>query len=202
MHVFVFICFILWIYMLTVFHRGKLYFFRFLWGSIGLFLFLMIIVQPVATPVLQSLVSSMAGIIGKITGMYSSYYEYGILFIQHGNSAISLYIDYECSGIIEMMVFVAMVAFFQVYEPGQRVVVGILGCLGIFFANIVRIFTICAIIYFFGNNSYYFAHTIAGRIVFYVMSVGLYYFTFTKAQVVKQKVGGFSYAEHLTDTGS
>jgi exosortase family protein XrtG len=156
----------------------------------------MIFLQPIASKILMELVSSSAGIAGRITGLYQSFHDYGVIFIINKGSAISLYIDYECSGIIEMMAFVSMVAFFQVYDLGQRVIISILGCVGIFFANVLRIFIICSIIYFFGNNSYYFAHTIVGRIVFYSLSVILYYYIFTKAQIVKQKVGGFSYAEN------
>lgn len=196
MNLLVLLCFIVWIYFLTVFHRGNLNFFKFLWGSVGLFIFMLIFLQPIASKLLTELVSSSAGIAGQVTGLYESYHDYGVIFISNKESSISLYIDYECSGIIEMMAFVSMVAFFQVYDISQRVVVSILGCVCIFFANVFRIFIICLIIYFFGNNSYYFAHTIVGRIVFYGMSVALYYFVFTKAQIVRQKVGGFSYAEN------
>lgn len=202
MKIFVFLCMALCIYLLSVFIRGKLHFFTFLLGSVSMFIFLMVLVQPVVTPMLESFVSSSAGIIGRLTGIYDSYYEYGILFVEHNKSAISLYIDYECSGIIEMMAFVSMVAFFQVYDVGQRIIIALLGCMGIFFANLIRIFTICTIIYFFGNDSYYFAHTMAGRLVFYSMSVLLYYFVFTKAQIIKQKVGGFRYEEHAANSNS
>lgn len=196
MNILVILCFVTWIYILTVFHRGNLNYFKFLFGSVGMFIFMMIFLQPIASKILMELVSSSAGIAGRITGLYQSFHEYGVIFITNKGSAISLYIDYECSGIIEMMAFVSMVAFFQVYDLGQRVIISILGCVGIFFANVLRIFIICSIIYFFGNNSYYFAHTIVGRIVFYSLSVILYYYIFTKAQIVKQKVGGFSYAEN------
>lgn len=196
MNILVILCFVIWIYFISVLHRGNLNYFKFIWGSVGLFIFMMIFFQPIASEILTELVSSSAGIVGRFTGLYESYHEYGVIFIANKDSSISLYIDYECSGIIEMMAFVSMVAFFQVYDLGQRVIISILGCIGIFLANVVRIFIICLIIFLFGNNSYYFAHTFVGRIVFYGLSVVLYYFVFTKAQIIKQKVGGFSYAEN------
>jgi exosortase family protein XrtG len=142
--------------------------------------------------------TSVVGIIGKVTGICEAYYEYSIIFIpkQSELSSISLYIDYECSGVIEMMAFVSLLAFFQVYEVGQRIIVGILGCISIFFFNVIRIIIICAIIFQFGSGSYYVAHTIVGRLVFYALSILLYYYVFTKQQIIKQKIGGFSYAEH------
>lgn len=199
MTIFTVVCFLVWIYLLSVFTRGKLYFYQFIWGSVGLFVFMMMWIQPVAIRPLTNLVCSAAGVAGRMTGFYESYSEYSILFVQHGSEAISLCIDYECSGIIEMMAYVSMLAFFRVYDWMQRIILSVLGCMMIFFANIIRLFVIGTTIYYFGNDAYYIAHTIVGRIIFYALSVILYYYIFTKSQIVKQKIGGFHYAKN-TDT--
>lgn len=189
---------ILWLYILTVFHRGKLHYFQFIWGSVGLFIIMCIFVQPMVTEALKQLVATVVGMIGSRLSICEAYYEYNIIFIPQMKfiSSVSLYIDYECSGIIEMMAFVSMVAFYQVYEVGQRIIVALIGCVSIFFFNVVRILTICGIVYQFGSGSYYIAHTIIGRLVFYALSIALYYLVFTKQQIMKQKIGGFRYAEH------
>ena len=199
MTIFTVVCFLVWIYLLSVFTRGKLYFYQFIWGSVGLFVFMMMWIQPVAIQPLTNLVCSAAGVAGRMTGFYESYSEYSMLFVQHGSEAISLCIDYECSGIIEMMAYVSMLAFFRVYDWMQRIILSVLGCMMIFFANIIRLFVIGTTIYYFGNYAYYIAHTIVGRIIFYALSVILYYYIFTKSQIVKQKIGGFHYAKN-TDT--
>lgn len=199
MTIFTVVCFLVWIYLLSVFTRGKLYFYQFIWGSVGLFVFMMMWIQPVAIRPLTNLVCSAAGVAGRMTGFYESYSEYSMLFVQHGSEAISLCIDYECSGIIEMMAYVSMLAFFRVYDWMQRIILSVLGCMMIFFANIIRLFLIGTTIYYFGNDAYYIAHTIVGRIIFYALSVILYYYIFTKSQIVKQKIGGFHYAKN-TDT--
>ena len=199
MTIFTVVCFLVWIYLLSVFTRGKLYFYQFIWGSVGLFVFMMMWIQPVAIRPLTNLVCSAAGVAGRMTGFYESYSEYSMLFVQHGSEAISLCIDYECSGIIEMMAYVSMLAFFRVYDWMQRIILSVLGCMMIFFANIIRLFVIGTTIYYFVNDAYYIAHTIVGRIIFYALSVILYYYIFTKSQIVKQKIGGFHYAKN-TDT--
>ena len=196
MTIFTVVCFLVWIYLLSVFTRGKLYFYQFIWGSVGLFVFMMMWIQPVAIRPLTNLVCSAAGVAGRMTGFYESYSEYSMLFVQHGSEAISLCIDYECSGIIEMMAYVSMLAFFRVYDWMQRIILSVLGCMMIFFANIIRLFVIGTTIYYFGNDAYYIAHTIVGRIIFYALSVILYYYIFTKSQIVKQKIGGFHYAKN------
>ena len=189
---------IVWIYILTVFRRGKLHYFQFIWGSVGLFIVMCIFVQPRVTEALKQLVATVVGMIGSRLSICEAYYEYNIIFIPQMKviSSVSLYIDYECSGVIEMMAFVSMLAFYQVYEVGQRIIVALIGCISIFFFNVIRILTICAIVYQFGSGSYYIAHTIIGRLIFYALSIALYYIVFTKQQIIKQNIGGFRYAEH------
>lgn len=191
------ICLIIWVYILWVLKRAKLDFFKFCVGSVGVFVFMMIWAQPIATEPLTRIVAASTGVLGKVTNMYESYYQYGLIFISHNTSSISLYIDYECSGIIEIMAFSAMLWFFPVYNFFEKFIVNIGGILWIFAANILRIFVICTMIFFFGNNIFYFAHTIFGRIIFYGLSVILYFHVFTRAQVVRQKVGNFNYGDNI-----
>lgn len=184
---------VLWLYLLTVLKRGKLHFWYFCVGSVGMFLFMMAVLQPLLTVPLTKMVAASAGMLGETTGLYDSYFQYGILFIQNKGESISLYIDYECSGIIELMAFSALLWFFPVYSFYEKIVVNIIGILVIFAANVIRIFAICVLIYFFGNEIYYFAHTIFGRFLFYGFSIMLYFYVFTRSQIVRQKVGNFKY---------
>ena len=193
MNYFAIILFILWIYVLTVLKRGKLEFGYFCVGSIGLFLFLLIWIQPIVTAPLTRGVTAVTGIAGQLTGLFDSYYQYALLFIKSQGESISLYIDYECSGVIEIMAFSSLLWFFPVYQMYEKIVVNILGFLFIFLSNILRIFVICGMIHIWGNDIYYLAHTVFGRIIFYACSVWLYFYVFTKSQIVRQKVGSFKY---------
>ena len=203
MNFLVIVAFIVWLYLLSVFKRGKLDFFRYMVGSVGMFIFLMVGVQPYVTKSLVQLVTSVSGVFGRMTGVFDAYRDYSILFVENQvtGEAISLYVDYECSGVIEMLVFLSLLAFFQVYEVWQRVIIGIIGCIVIFFSNVSRIFIICLMIKIKGNDIYYFAHTIVGRLFFYALAILLYYYVFTYAQIKKQKVGGFSYAQPNENSG-
>lgn len=193
MNILVAICFIIWLYLMWALHRGELHFFKFLLGSVGLFLFIMIWIQPVLTPSLTRMVSGFTGVLGDWTGLYDSYYEYGMLFINNSVSVISLYIDYECSGIIEIMAFTALIWFFPVYDTYEKMIINLLGIIWITLANVIRIFVICIFIFYGGNDIYYFAHTIFGRIIFYTLSIMMYFYVFTRAQVRRQRIGKFNY---------
>ena len=46
--------------------------------------------------------------------MFQSYFKYGVIFVNSRAGAISLLIDFECSGILEIMAFVALLAFFLI----------------------------------------------------------------------------------------
>lgn len=193
------ICFLIWLYILWVFDRIHLKFYKFVLGSVGTFVFLLIWVQDLIVVPLTKLVALAAGAVGEISGMFDSYYEYSMLFIPKNTAAVSLYVDLECSGVIEIMAYLSLLWFFDVYTTREKVKHSVLGILFIFAANVIRIFVICAIIYVGGNDWYYFAHSIFGRLIFYAMTVVLYFDVFTKGQILRQKVGSFSYEEDKED---
>jgi exosortase family protein XrtG len=184
---------VVWIYLLFVLKRAKLTFFTFLTGSVGLFIFMMIFLQPYITAPLSKAVAATTGIFGSLTGMFDSYYQYSLIFIRQGNESISLYIDYECSGVIELLAFTALIWFFPLYSAPEKLVINSVGIIWTFAANILRLVVICVMIYYFGNDIFFFAHAIFGRIIFYGLSIVLYFYVFTRSQVLTQKVGKFKY---------
>ena len=189
------VSFIIWLYILSVLKRGKLDFWYFCLGSVGLFIFLIATLGQVVVEPLSKAVTAVAGIIGNLTGLYRSNFQYGMLFIQKGLSSISLYIDFECAGVIEMVAFTSLLWFFPVYKLHEKIAINIVGAAIIFIGNVIRIFVIAVMIRIFGNDIYYVAHTIIGRFIFYGFSIVLYYYVFTKGQIQRQRVGGFKY-EH------
>ncbi len=185
-----------WLYLLYVMKHCKLHFGHFLVGSFGMFIFLMLWVRPYAVQPLSRVVAAIAGVFGDLTGTFTAFFKYGILFIETAQASISLQIDFECSGIIEIFAFLSLLSFFAVYSLKERFLVAIIGCIGIIAANVVRIIVICEVIHFFGPQSYYVAHSIVGRLVFYFLSILLYFYAFTKPQIVQTKLGKFSYGHN------
>lgn len=182
-----------WIYLLSVLDRAKLNFWHFIAGSLGLFVFLMVMIRPVMTEPLAKAVAAMAGLIGSLTGTFSSFFRYGIIFVQSIFGSITLQIDFECSGIIEIMAYLSLLVFFRVYTKHERVFLSVLGVVYVMLANTLRVVIICESIHFFGPDVYHMSHTIIGRIVFYFLSIVLYFFVFTKPHIVRMKIGKFTY---------
>ena len=183
----------LWVWLLRVLRKAGLKFWRYLLGSCGIFLILLILVRPWIVLPLARLIAAIAGIFGKVTGFYQAYYRYGVIFIESLNGAITVNIDLECSGFIEISAFISLLSFYGIYNIPERIYIGVVGTLYTMLTNALRIAVICTMIHFLGTDYYYVAHTIVGRIVFYVLQVILYFFIFTRPQVLKMKTGDFGY---------
>lgn len=189
---------IAWIYILSIFKRKNLSFFYFLVGSVGLFVFLFVILEPFATVPLAKLVCSLTGLVGEATGIFTAYSSYGILFIENVvGGPVSLYIDFECAGLVEILVYVSLLLFFTAYSWYEKIWVGFLGILAIMAANVLRLTAICIMIYVGGNEVYYLAHTIVGRLLFCLFAIMIYFYVFTRRQIKQQRVGEFSYNEKV-----
>lgn len=185
---------VVWIYILSIFRRKGLAFFSFFIGSVGFFLFSFVTLYPVLSAPLEYLVCDLTGIVGNMIGIFTAYSSYGVLFIDNVvGGPVSLYVDFECAGLVENLVFLSLLLFFPAYKWYEKIWVGTLGITVIMLANVIRLTIICIMIYVFGNDIYYLAHTIVGRMVFYVLSIMLYFYVFTRRQVKQQRVGEFEY---------
>ena len=188
-----FIGLLIWLFILHILNKSKLNFWHFLVGSAGAFILMLVFLQPFLTQPLARIVALLSSLPGKAAGIYSSHYKYGVIFVESAVGAISLRIDFECSGIIEIIAYLSLLMFYRVYTVYERVYVGVLGVIAMVLSNALRITVICLMIYFGGIDTYYVAHTFVGRFVFYGLSVMIYFYVFTKPQIIKQKVGSFRY---------
>ncbi len=186
---------ILWILLLRALGKAELHFWRFLTGSVGLFLLLFFLLQPILTEPLGRCVAAIAGVFGNLTGTFSPYFHYGVLFVETAGGAMTLQIDLECSGIIEIIAYLSLLTFYRVYTRNERVILTIVGIGSIILANVLRLIVICEMIHFGGTEVYYVAHSLVGRLVFYALSVLLYFYVFTKPQIIRMKVGGVTYGK-------
>ena len=102
---------VVWLYILHVTKKAKLPFWHFLWGSAGLFVIIFVGFKDVLTQPMANIVAAVAGIVGKMTGVFEPYYKYGIIFVESAKDSITLKIDFECSGIIEITAFLSLLIF-------------------------------------------------------------------------------------------
>lgn len=185
-----------WLFALRTLDRADLKFWHFIVGAVGLFVIMMVYLRPYATEPLARVVTALAGLVGRATGTFEAFFRYSVVYVPTPDSSITLQIDMECSGVIEIMAFVSLLAFYRVYTPYERVGIGTLGVAVLILANVARIVLICVLVHLFGTDAYSVAHTYIGRIFFYVITVALYFYVFTKPQVESMRVGDVNYADH------
>lgn len=181
--------FLLWLYSLLLFRKTKMNFFKFLFGSIGFFTINMIFFVPYLERVLNVLISDTLGIIASLTGQFEVFKNNSIISITTRESILSIFINYECSGIIEMLVFTSLALFFPFGGNIQKLLVTAAGNIYIFIANIARVLFIVLVTKTLGASAFYLAHTLFARLLFFGLMVALYYYVFTKTHLKHQNVG-------------
>lgn len=186
-------CLLIWAYLLWVLNREKMTAFRFLTGSIGFFVLVFTMLRYYLVWGCIKILEFFLLICSKIFPFYTLYEQYNVMFINHENAAISLFIDYECCGFIEILVVVSVILFFPLFKAKQRVIYGIVGVIYTMLANLIRLLLITYFIYIYGNNAYYVAHSVLGRIIFYMFTLFFYFYIISWNQIKKQKVGRFIY---------
>lgn len=174
-----------WLYVLSVLRRVQLPAYFFIVGSVGLFFILITLSDPYWVWFFTHAVITAITGLGDLTGMCTVMAKYGIVHIVSSNATTLMTIDYECSGIIETMAYLALVTFFPTYRRQERVFYAVFGLIWIYLDNVLRLSIVVVIVHFFGPESFFLAHTIIGRLVFYVLVIALYYNVFTYSQVAR-----------------
>lgn len=174
---------IIWLYVISVLKRANLSAFFFIVGSVGLFFILITLSDPYWVWFFTHAVMHGIGWFGSLTHMSEIMPKYGLVSINNSTSPVMMAIDYECSGIIETSAFISMVVFFPLYNNFEKIFFSIVGTLWIYVANVIRLATVVVIVHFGGGNLFFLAHTILGRLVFYVLVIMLYYNVFTYSQI-------------------
>lgn len=136
-------------------------------------------------PHFTSLIASVLRAIGLVT-MHSSP---NVIVLYTRNGPIPLMFVWGCIGFISMYVFSTILIVIMSEDPSStktKVIWAILGVLGIFFVNIIRILTIFVGFYFYGY-AFDQVHLYIGYVLFITWSI-IYLYLFSKRDVASQKI--------------
>lgn len=183
-----------WLYVLSVLKRIGWSAAYVVLGVVGTFFIIISLVNNNLISFLMRLNTSGAGVVGMLTGFYTVAPTLGIIHIVSGQSAINLFITYECSALIELAAYIALVLFFPFFKNlQQRLKLLGFGVIYLLLANMLRLTVTALIIHFLGLPSLIWAHVIVGRLIFYVLTIILYFYVFTRSQVLHIKIGRFDF---------
>ena len=107
---------IVWIYLLILLKKKKLTAFYFMLGASGFFLTMFTVFKTILAKGCTFVLVTLLDWLSHIFKYYTTYKAYNIIFINHQDAAISLFIDYECSGVIEIFVILAVILFFPIFK--------------------------------------------------------------------------------------
>ena len=184
---------LIWTYFLYIFKKNRLTAFYYMIGSFGFFILGLTFFFKPLTKFLSFITLSILDIISSIFNYFEVYINYNMIFINYKESAISLYMNYECSGLIEVLVLFSAIVFYPLFTKKQKIFNLFIGFIWTCLSNIIRLLFIIFYICMNGNSSYYIAHSYLGRIIFYVLTIVMYFYMFSFTQISKQKVGKFKY---------
>ncbi|MGL4772355.1 MAG: exosortase family protein XrtG [Clostridium sp.] len=179
----------LWITAIILFKNLKLNFYKFLIGSVGAFTIAMFFFMTPLEGVVANLITKLLDSFSHLWTGYEVYTENSILIIDTNDGIISMLINYECSGVIELLVYSSLVLFFPFLTLWGKIRALVFGNLYLIITNILRVLFIVFMVKILGIEYYNIAHTVLARIFFFISTILLYYFVFTKSQIVNQKVG-------------
>ena len=183
------VLFIAWIYFLSRLNKAKLYFFKFIIGSLGLFFLGAYVAREGLSGIVKYGITYPLWLIGNATGLFTAYVKDAVVTVFYKNTALSYYISYECSGVIETLVYLSILAFYPVYSTLQKIRFALVGIVYIVIMNIFRLLIITLVVKYFGQTYFFFVHVILSRVIFFAFMVLLYYEVFTKSHILEQKVG-------------
>ena len=180
---------LIWVGVLVLLSNLKLKFFKFIVGSVGVFSFLLYFGNTAIEGGILKVISFLLDIVSNKLSSIKVFPEYGMITIHRSSEVVTFFLDYECTGILEVLVFVSLVAFYPIYGFIGKIYHITIGVIYITFINVIRVLMIIFIVQVFGMKYFFIAHTILARLIFFVFVVALYYKTFTVAHISKQIVG-------------
>lgn len=185
---------IVWLYALSVAKRARFRSLYFWIGCLGLFFILLYAFRTYYVWFFSALLTNIVGFFGHLGNAFTTSPVYGLINIACRNGGnVILHVDYECSGVVEKTAYIALLAFYPLYDRHERMAWMAKGLILILLANSFRLLFICFNVYWFGPNSMFLFHSIIGRIIFYLCVVAIYYQVFTKPQIQKVRQDDFSF---------
>ncbi len=186
------VIFLIWLIIAFIFCRHRIWIFYYVWAAVGLTFILIFLIR--GSPVEQGL-EHLAGL--AIHNMLSCFdiktYIFDkspgtlLVLIDVDNSWTTLDIDIENSGLLEMCIFAGLLLFYPAYGRRQKFLYVTTGITAVYLINILRLVTVIVLIHWGGRNMMFLAHTIFGRLVFFVLVVGLYWNVFTRPSLKKNR---------------
>lgn len=166
-------------------HQHRIWIFYYIWTAVGLTILAILAVRSSAV---EYAIEQWTGLLLHHGLAYIDIKTYVfdkapgtvLVLLALENSWTCIDIDIECSGLLESCVLLGLLWFFPVFDYRQRIGYTVSGLIALFTINLIRLFTIVLVINYGGRDTMYIAHTLIGRLVFFLLVIIVYWYLFTR----------------------
>lgn len=184
------LAFIIWLGITVFFLQNRLWVFYYIWASVGLCCLLVLLFHASLveyrlenyTSLLLHELLSYGGIVTYIFDMAPGTL---LVLIKIDTSWTTISIDIENSGLVEMCIIFSLILFYPVYRPRKRTIMALAGVLAVYTVNLLRLALVIALIHTWGRDMGFIAHTLFGRLFFFLAVVAIYWQLITKPSLEK-----------------
>lgn len=178
--------FVVWVGLVVFLRYYRVWLFYFLVGTVGCAYWLVLGArnvwnfEPMLAQSVASAVHLLAGMLNVPTVTFSG--APGVLLVLVVAQDIGwtvLQVGVESSGLLEMSTLLSLLAFYPGVPLRQKAFTLFAGLLATWFANVIRLLLIVAILNHFGKEALILAHTYLGKLVFFAFTVIIYWLLIT-----------------------
>ncbi|MEW6770217.1 MAG: exosortase family protein XrtG [Bacillota bacterium] len=183
------VCFV-WLAVAAILRRHRIWPFYYIWGAVG-FTFIMVLFFQGSLLEYQveyrtgMIVHRLLRCLDIVTYVFDKAPGTLLVLIKMDESWTTIDIDIESSGLLELCIFLGLVLFYPAYRPASKLLFSLAGVASVYLFNLLRLVLVVVAIYCGGRNMSFIAHTLFGRLVFFVLIVVLYWYVFTRPSLKK-----------------
>lgn len=179
-----------WLVITVMFYHHRIWIFYYIWAVVGCTFLLVLLLHGSLVEYKLGYQTALVlhylfGYFDVITYVFDKAPGTLLVLIKVDNSWTTMDIDIESSGLLEACVLLALVLFYPAFSPGKRVLFSLGGVAAVYVINLFRLVLVIAAIHWGGRNMYFVAHTLLGRLFFFVFIVALYWQILTRPSLKK-----------------
>jgi len=177
-----------WLFAIAVLYHYRILPLYFVLGAVGLtFLFILVIRGSSVEYLLEQKTGMILHYILNYFNVSTHVFDKSpgtiLVFIKIDESWTTLDIDIESSALLEIAVLLGLVIFYPVYSFGKKLWFVLLGTVTLICCNLFRLILVVFIIYWWGRNFNFLAHTLIGRLFFFFAIILLYWCILTRPSI-------------------
>ncbi len=182
--------FLIWLALCIFFYHHRIWVLYYIWAAVGcccllVLLFHASLVEYRLEQYTSLILHHILDYIGIVTHIFDRSPGTLLVLIKIDSSWTTIAIDIENSGLLEICIIFSLIIFYPAHPWRKRVPLAFTGALGMYLINILRLILVIVLIHSGGRNMSFIAHTLFGRLFFFLFAVALYWQLLTRPSLEK-----------------